>query len=190
VNVQRLKAFLAVVVVLLLSSSFAIASDSAEHDIPWKNFAFRVANFAAVLGIIYYFFGKKIIGFFKARSEGISKEITSLEERKLEAAKQLKEVEKRIANLERECQTVLEEYVAQGEAMKTAIIAQAEKTAEQITSTAKKTAENEIHAAIDGMRTEIAEQIVAATEKLLAKKLSVSEHTKLIDKYLTKVVLN
>ena len=187
---HRVKAFLAAVVILLVTSTFAIASESGEHGLAWKNFALRVANFAAVLGIIYYFFGKKIIGFFKERSQGISNEIASLEERKLEAMKQLKEVEKRIANLERECQTVLEEYVAQGEAMKTAIIAQAEKTAEQITSTAKKTAENEIHAAIDGMRTEMAEQIVAATEKLLAKKLSVSEHTKLIDKYLTKVVLN
>ena len=45
-------------------------------------------------------------------------------------------------------------------------------------------------ARLDAMRAEMAEQIVAATEKLLAQKLSASEHTKLIDKYLTKVVLN
>ena len=81
-------------------------------------------------------------------------------------------------------------FTAQGEAMKAAIIAQAEKTAEQITASAKKTAENEINAAIGAMRAEMAEHIVAATEKLLAQKLSASEHTKLIDKYLTKVVLN
>ncbi len=176
--------------ILLATASFAIASEGGEHGIPWGNFAFRVGNLILVLGVIYYFFGKKIVGFFKGRSQGIATEISSLEERKLEAQKSLKDVERRIADLDRECQAVLAEYTAQGEAMKSAIIAQAEKAAEQITASAKKTAENEINAAIDAMRAEMAEQIVAATEKLLAQKLSASEHTKLIDKYLTKVVLN
>ena len=187
---HRLKVLLAAFVILLVTASFALASGGEAHGIPWGNFAFRVVNLILVLGVIYHFFGKKIAGFFKGRSQGIATEISSLEERKFEAQKQLKDVEKRIADLDRECQSVLEEYVAQGEAMKVSIIAQAEKTAEQITASAKKTAENEINAAIDAMRAEMAEQIVAATEKLLAQKLSASEHTKLIDKYLTKVVLN
>ena len=187
---HRLKLVLTALCILLFTASAAVASGGGEHAIPWGNFAFRVINLIAVLGVIYHFFGKKIAGFFKGRSEGIATEITSLETRKLEAQKNLADVEKRIANLERECESVLHEYTAQGEAMKAAIIAQAEKTAAQITASAKKTAENEINAAIDAMRAEMAEQIVAATEKLLAKKLSASEHTKLVDKYLTKVVLN
>ena len=188
---HRLKTALTAFCILLLTASVAAASAGGEqHALPWGNFAFRVINIIAVLGIIYHFFGKKIAGFFKGRSEGIATEISSLEERKLEAQKSLKDVEKRIADLDWECQSILQEYTAQGEAMKAAIIAQAEKAASQITASAKKTAENEINAAIDAMRAEMAEQIIAATEKLLAKKLSAAEHTKLVDKYLTKVVLN
>ena len=42
----------------------------------------------------------------------------------------------------------------------------------------------------EAMRAEMADKIVEATEKLLAKKLTAAEHAKLVDKYLTKVVLN
>ncbi len=187
---HRLKIALTAFCILLFTASAAIASGGEDHGIPWGNFAWRIINLIAFIILIYHFFGKKIAGFFKGRSEGIATEISSLEERKHEAQKSLGDVEKRIANLERECESVLQEYTAQGEAMKAAIIAQAEKTAEQITASAKKTAENEINAAIGAMRAEMAEHIVAATEKLLVKKLSTSEHTKLVDKYLTKVVLN
>jgi F-type H+-transporting ATPase subunit b len=186
-----LKTLSIVFYVLLFTASFAFASSDGEaHAIPWGNFALRILNLIAVLSVIYYFFGKKIVAFFKGRSEGIATEITSLEERKLEAQKNLKAVENRIADLDRECQAILEEHISQGETMKAAIIAQAKKTAEQITATAKKTAENEINAAINAMRAEMAEHIVAATETLLTQKLSASEHAKLVDKYLTKVVIN
>jgi len=40
------------------------------------------------------------------------------------------------------------------------------------------------------MRAEMADKVVEATEQLIQKKLTANEHTKLIDKYLTKVVLN
>ncbi|MDR2489329.1 MAG: ATP synthase F0 subunit B [Desulfovibrio sp.] len=189
---HRLKTLFIVVFLLLFTATFALASGDVgqAHELPWKNFAYRIINFIAVLAIIYYFFGKKIAAFFKGRSEGIAAEIATLEERKREMQQNLKEVEKRIANLDRECQALLAEHIAQGETMKAAIIAQAQKTAEQITVAAKKTADNEINAAISAMRAEMAEHIVAATETLLAQKLSAPDHAKLIDKYLTKVVIN
>lgn len=187
---QRLKIALTAFCILLFTASIAVASGGEDHGLPLGNFALRILNFALVLGIIYYLFGKKIAAFFKARTEGIATEIASLEERKLEAAKNLANVEKRIANLESERQAILQEYTAQGEAMKASLIAQAEKAAAQLAESAKKTAENEINAAIDAMRAEMADHIIEATEKLLAKKLSAAEHAKLVDKYLTKVVLN
>ena len=43
---------------------------------------------------------------------------------------------------------------------------------------------------MDTMRAEMADKIVEATEKLLIQKLTAEEQAKLVDKYLTKVVLN
>ena len=188
---SRLKIVLMAFCALLFSTSLALASGDGEpHKESWSNLFFRLLNLAFFLGVVYYFFGKKIIAFFTGRTAGIASEISSLEQRKAEALKNLADVEQRIANLEKERQAILDEYRVQGEAVQAAILAQAEKTAAQVTAQAKITAENEIKAAIEAMRAEMADTIVAATEKLLAKKLTASEQTKLIDKYLTKVVLN
>ena len=187
---QRLKLALTVFCILLGSASLAFASGDGEPHESWTNLLYRVINFIIFGGAIYYFFVKKIIAFFKGRTEGIATEIASLEERKAEAQKSLANVEKRIANLEEERKSILAEYTAQGEALKASIIAQAEKSAVQITAQAKSTAQNEINAAVEAMRAEMADKIVEATEQLLSKKLSAAEHTKLVDKYLTKVVLN
>lgn len=185
---QRLKIVLTAFCILLLAAAPAIAAGDDHQS--WSNTIFRIINIALFIGVIAFFWGKKIVGFFKGRSQGIAAEISSLEERKKAAEQSLADVERRIANLEQERQTIIADYTAQGEALKAAIIQEAEKAAVQITTQAKATAQNEIKAAVEAIRAEMADKVVEATEKLIAKKLSASEHTKLVDKYLTKVVLN
>lgn len=174
----------------LFFASMAYASGDSGHGPDWGNFAFRVVNFVIFAGIIWKAAGKKIVGFFTGRRQGIEQELNDLETRKTEAKKQLAEVERRIANLESERQAILADYRAQGENIKAAIIDKAEKSASLLTEQAKRTADNEIKAAIDAMRAQMADEIIVAAEKLLAEKLTANEHEKLIDKYLTKVVLN
>nr|BAA83609.1 F1F0-ATPase b subunit [Desulfovibrio vulgaris] [Nitratidesulfovibrio vulgaris str. 'Miyazaki F'] len=103
---------------VLVTAGVALASEGGgEHHADWGNFAFRVANFVIFIGIIYWAAGKKIVGFFSGRRKGIEQELNDLESRKAEAAKNLADVERRIANLEQERQSILAEYRAQGEAM-------------------------------------------------------------------------
>lgn len=187
---QRLKIVLTAFCFLVLSAIPAIAAGDGDHGESWSNLAFRIVNFILFIGVIYYFAGKKIVAFFKGRTEGIAADIASLEQRKADAQKSLAEVEQRIASLEEERQALLAEYASQGEALKASIIEKAEHAAAQITAQAKNTAQNEIKAAIEAMRAEMADKVVEATEQLIKKKLTAAEHTKLIDKYLTKVVLN
>lgn len=186
----RLKIVLTAFCILLASATFALAATDGEHSLPWGNFAFRILNLLLFIGVIAYFFGKKIVSFFKERTQGIVAEIAGLEERKVLAQKNLAEIEAHISRLDEERQEILTQYAAQGEALKASIISQAQKTAEQIAAQAKTTAQNEVNAAVEAMRAEMAEEIVKATERLLAQKLSESEHLRLVDKYLTKVVLN
>lgn len=168
----------------------AHASGDSGHGPDWGNFALRIVNFIIFIGIIWKVAGKKIVGFFCGRRQSIEQELGDLETRRSEAQKQLAEVEQRIANLEVERQAILADFQAQGEHIKSAIIAKAEVSAKQITDQAKRTADNEIKAAIDDMRASMAEEIIDAASKQLQKKLTGEEHEKLIDKYLTKVVLN
>ena len=186
---QRLKLPFTVLCFMIVSTSVAFAA-AGGHEWPWKDFAYRIITFTAVVATIAYFFGRKITTFFKGRTLSIANEITSLETQKAETQQNLLEVEKRIANLEAERLQILNDYKQQGEAMKAAIIAEAEKTAETIGKQARMTAQSEIDVAIQAMRAELAEKIAEAAEQLLIEKLSAEEHSKLIDKYLTKVVLN
>ncbi len=160
------------------------------HDLPWGNFAARLITFVVVLGIIWYAAGKKIVGFFSGRRAGIAGELEELESRKTQARRDLADVEQRIANIEAERQSIIAEYRAQGERMREAIIAKAEESASQIAAQAVRTAENEVKQAVEQMRAEMADLVVSAAESMLAEKLTKDEHEKLIDKYLTKVVLN
>lgn len=176
----------------LFTAAVAFASEAAggNHELPWGNFAARVATFAVVLGVLWFKAGKKAAEFFTGRRTGIEQELADLETRKTQARKSLADVEQRIATIEAERNAIIAEYRAQGERIKDAIIAKAEVTATQITAQATRTAETEVKQAIEQMRAEMAELVVSAAEQMLAEKLTNEDHEKLIDKYLTKVVLN
>jgi F-type H+-transporting ATPase subunit b len=167
-----------------------LAADAGEHEVFWSNTAFRVINLALFLGLCWFFFGKKATALLRGRSAGIAGEISGLEQKKAEAEQKLAEVEKRIANLEDERKALIAEYVSQGETLKNAILAKAEEEAKMVSARAQTTLENEIRAAVQEIRAELAEKITGAAEELVLQKLDTGEHARLIDKYLAKVVFH
>lgn len=180
---------------ILITVAVAIAAEhgaegAEHHGNDWMNFFWRVVNFVAFLAIIWFAAGKKIIGFFSSRRYNIETELDELSKRKEEAEGKLADVERNIANVQSEREKIIEEFKAQGEALKATIIEKAEKQAEQIKRQAELTAEQEAKYAMESMRKELAELITQAAEQALEKKLTKEEHEKLIDKYLTKVVFN
>lgn len=185
----RITATAVLMTLLVTAMAYAEGHGEGGHHYDWTNLAFRVVNFIIFIGIIWKVAGKKIVGFFSGRRQGIEQELNDLETRKADAEKQLAEVERRIADLETERQAILAEYAAQGEQIKGAIIAKAEHSAKQVIEQAKRTADNEIKSAIDEMRSVMADEIVAAASAKLQSELTADKHAKLIDKYLTKVVL-
>jgi len=192
---KRLRILALVAFFVLLAVTVAWASEAAHgeagaHGPDWKNFAFRIGNFIIFAFIIWKFAGKKIASFFTSRRYNIENELADLDKRKTDAQKKLKDVEKGIANMEQERQTILAEYRAQGEALKASIIAKAEKSAAQIKAQASISATQEAKVAVERLRAEMAESIADAAQKLLQDKLTAEEHENLIDNYLTKVVLN
>ncbi|MCT4535980.1 MAG: ATP synthase F0 subunit B [Halodesulfovibrio sp.] len=186
---KKLRTIVGASALLLLMATTAFAQTEG-HGLPWDNFAYRVITLVVVLGVIWYAGGSKIKAFFNGRASGIEEELISLETRKADAKAKLADVEQRIANMDAEAQSILDEYRKQGEAAKAAIIERAEKSAAQITEQASKAAENEVKQAMEQMREEMAELVADAAEQMIAKKLNKKSHEALIDKYLTKVVLS
>ena len=191
---KRLYVYFAVLVAALAISSVAFASGDRAgwfmENYQLERYIFRLVNLALFIGIIYKLGGAKIKEFFVGRRDGIKQDLDDLQSRQVEAEKKLKEVEASIANMAQEKQQILEEAKQQGEALKSAIVAKAQKDAVALTEQAKRTASNEAQAAINTIRGEMADMVIAAAEKIVAEKLTAADHDKLVDDYLTKVVLN
>lgn len=178
---------LAALAAVLAASGHALAAD--EHILAWDNFALRVLNVIIFIGIIWYAAGALIKKFFVGHREAVAREVAELERLKKEAAEHLADVERRVAGVEQECEKLLADGRAQAESLKAAILADAEKQAAQIVEQARRSAEQEGKSEFDAIRAGLADEIVKAMEQGLMKKLGAAEHQKLIDKSLTKVVL-
>jgi F-type H+-transporting ATPase subunit b len=162
----------------------------AHEGLPWANYGWRILNFVIFIFLLYKFAGAKAAAFFGGRRAQIKKDLEDLETRKAEAEKKLKDVESGIRNLEQEKASILAEAKTQGEAIKAAIIEKAHKDAAAMQAQAVTSAENEARAAFDRVRGEIADQVIEQATKIVREKLSGEDHERLVDEYLTKVVLN
>jgi F-type H+-transporting ATPase subunit b len=167
----------------------AVIAGRGSHS-QYVDFAFRTGNVILFIALVCHIWGAKIKAFFKGRTESIKNELAELEEAKTKALNRVKQVEEQISGLDRDRQNIIAEYRAQGEALKSEIIVKAERTARQIIAQAKATAQSEADKAVEEMRRELAEDIMVAAQKLLLQRLNMPGHKKLIDKSLTKVVLN
>lgn len=187
---KRVHMILAVAVCILASTAAAHASGGGVTEDQLWNYLWRIINFVIVVAVIWKLAGSKIKDLLVGRQQEIKENLDDLSTRQAEAEKKLKDVEQSIANLSQEKQAILDEARSQGEALKVAIIEKANKDAEQIREQAKKTAANEATGAVESLRAEVAELVVQAAEKIVQEKLSDADHDKLVDEYLTKVVLN
>ena len=186
--------FFVVLLTALAISSVAFANAEGGHALftaeNVKDYGLRILNFLFFAFLLYKFAGAKVKDFFVGRRDGIKQDLDDLQSRQAEAEKKLREVESSIANMAQEKQQILDDAKAQGETIKAAIIEKAQRDAEAMTEQAKRTASNEAQAAIDTIRAEMADMVIEAAEKIVAEKLGAEDHDKLVDDYLTKVVLN
>ncbi|WP_298031380.1 ATP synthase F0 subunit B [uncultured Desulfovibrio sp.] len=167
------------------------AAAEAGHAAPrWYDFGWRVLNFVAFAGILWYFVGGLARRFFKGRRQMIRETLDDLEERRAKAKEHLAAVEARIARLDEERKAILEESRAQAENLKQGIMEEARRQADQIVDQARLTAENEGRSVLAEVRAALADEIVDAAEKALRDKLGDAEHDKLIANSLNKVVLH
>lgn len=185
---------IATVALVLGVAACAYASGDAggaeAHGLNWKDFLFRVINFVLVFAVIAKLAGKKMVGFFRGRSAAIENQLADLEGRKVDAAKRLAEIEASISDLAAEKVRIEDEYRRQGETLRDAIVAAAEAKAVQIKEQAASAAAAEARVAMQELRSQLADSVVAAAKASLEKKLTAKDQDKLVDEYLTKVVFN
>lgn len=168
-----------------------VVSHFSDPYNPWINLLARVGNVCVFLYILWRAAGKAIV-------DGLSNQACRHRRRTRQPRRPARPPRKsssppwieKIDSLDAECETILKDSRARGEAIREALVADALEEAEKIRNAAHRAADSETKKAIEELRSQMADEIVQAVEATLKEKLDMKKHVKLIDNALKKVVLN
>ncbi|MCX6154643.1 MAG: F0F1 ATP synthase subunit B [Candidatus Kapabacteria bacterium] len=149
-----------------------------------------IINFSLFLFIVIKFFAKPIMGYFKARENRIASEITNAEKINHEAQKLLKLAQSKVDASEKEHADIVADARKQYEH----ILHKATEDSDIVKNNKVKEALREIDrskdAALKELRTEVADLVINATERILQEKLDPSRDMKFIENYIEKLPKN
>jgi F-type H+-transporting ATPase subunit b len=154
-----------------------------------KDLIWRTMNFAVLAVALFLVLRKPIAKGLESRRQGIKDQLDDLEKQKQDAEGQLAGYKRKLSQLDQEVQKIVAAYVQEGEAAKARILEEAKASAEKLQEQAKKNIEHEFQKAKQQLRAEMAEQAVAMAEQLIKKHIKDEDQVRIIDEYLTKVVV-
>ncbi len=149
----------------------------------------RVLNFAVLMSLLVFVLRKPVSNALSGRVESIRNELDTLETQKVDAEKALAEYKTKIVTLESEVDAILAQYKEQGDAAKKRICAEAELYAAKLEEQARRNIDHEFNAARADLKAEIMALALEKAEELIQEKINADDQDKLVDDYLTKVVM-
>lgn len=178
---------------LLFGGTVAFASSGGEHgDAAPKGWVatdtYRVMNFAVLAIGLFLILKKPVSQALGGRIQGIKDQLVALEEKKKAAEARLAEYDAKMAELDKEAEVLLAEYVKQGEDAKARILKEAEVAAEKMKEQASKNIEYEFLQAKAELKAQIVEKALAKAETIIKERINSADQEKLVDEYLAKVV--
>ena len=172
--------------IVLTCAAFG-AEEGEAHTSLFKDYMWKIINFA-ILVIILYKFGKKPLqSFLKQRAELIEKTLNEAKEAKELAEKALREVEVRLKEKDKEIETILSMSKKSGEDERSRLIEQGDNLREKILEQAKTNIAYELKQAKEAIKAEAAEIAIELAEKKLKEKLTKEEQEKLLEESIAKI---
>jgi F-type H+-transporting ATPase subunit b len=171
-----------------LSGAFASEAEGAHHHLNWHDFGYRTAAFLIVVAVLVKLLRKRVADFLNSRREEIKHLLAELEAKTAQARSEQAQVQARLSSLEVETKKIVDELIAEGEAEKAKIIEAAHREADYIQQQAQIAIEQEIQAARDSLKDEIAELSIAAAQDLIQKKIRAEDQQRLVQEFMTKVM--
>ena len=173
---------------LCLFSGLALA-ESAEGPKGWvATDTYRVMNFSVLFIGLFLLLRKPAAKALRDRIKGIKDQLAELEVKKAEAEKQLETYNEKLAELDKEAERIVEEYIKQGNEAKAKIIKAAESTAVRLEEQAKRNIEHEFKQAKEKLQEDVLEKALAKAEEMLKERITADDQNRLVDEYIDKVV--
>ena len=181
----------------LLLVGVAVASEAAhggghEGISPAKitDFTWRSVNFLVFAGLLIFLLVKKVNvkAVFAKRSQEIAQTLEDLENKKAAAAVALKEMEARLAEVAKEREAIIKQYMAEGEIEKGKILDKANQVAARLKEMATLSIQQETLKPTQALRVEVADLASQLATDLIKEKATFADQQVLVEEYLKKVV--
>jgi F-type H+-transporting ATPase subunit b len=177
---------------LVLFFAFQASAYAAEaeggHHLNWSDFTYRTVAFVILVVLLLVLVKKPVANFLNSRRDEIQRMLQELDTKAAEAQKKNSEFQVRLASLEQETRKIVDELIAEGEAEKKKIIEAAQRQADYIQQQAHIAIQQEVQAARNSLKEEIADLSVSAAEGILTKNLKSDDQDRLVREFMTMVV--
>jgi len=187
------RSLLMAVGLVLLAAAMAYASGGeagGAHDkwAQWKDFGWRMLNFAVLAWFLWWMLAKKVKEFFVGRKGEIGTALEEARRAKEEAEAKFRDYDARLQKATDEIDGITEMIRSQGEIEKERIIADARKQAEKMKEDAQARMEQEFNKASNQLRLEAVKLSVELAEEILKKQITPQDHEAMVQDYIDKVV--
>jgi F-type H+-transporting ATPase subunit b len=145
-------------------------------------------NFVVLAVALGFVLRKPLSQALSSRIKVIKAQLDDLEAQKAEAEKQLAAYNDKLAQLEKEAEKIVDDYVRQGNEAKARILKEAEASAEKLQVQARRNIEHEFGQAKLELQKEIFEKSLVKAEEIIRNKFTGEDQDRIVDEYLTKVV--
>ena len=149
--------------------------------------AVEVITFLVMLAVLGRYVYPEIIKVAEARQRAIAEQLKQAEEARAAAEAKLKEAEDRLNDARKSAQSVLDGATKSAEQLRQELKQKADDEAKRTVENARKQIEAERDQAIRSVRTEVADLVVTATEKVIGETLDDRRHRQLIERSIEEV---
>jgi F-type H+-transporting ATPase subunit b len=144
-------------------------------------------NFAVLMWLLEKLLFSKLRAKTAAKSDGIKSELDRASAARKAAEGVMTDVRARLAKLDGEVASILDDAKARAEADRARIVAAAEAEAERIKATARASAEREAELRRRQLETEIVESAIARAEVILRGRINAADQSRMVDDFVGQV---
>ena len=151
------------------------------------SFLVEVVAFIAMILILARWVYPRVMEAAEARQRAVVEQLSAAEKARAEAEQRLKDAEARLQEARSRAAGILEGANKSAEQLSADARGRAAEEARRIAESARKEIQAERDKALDSVRSEVADLVVAATEKVVGEALDGERHRRLIDKAIEEV---
>jgi F-type H+-transporting ATPase subunit b len=147
----------------------------------------ELVTFLIMLAILARYVYPEIVKVAEARQRQIAEQLKEAEESRAAAEQRLKEAEEKLNDARKTAQGVIDAAAKSAEQLRQEMRQKAEEESKRTIEAARKEIEAQRDQAVRSVRSEVANLVVAATEKVIGETLDDQKHRQLIDKAIVEV---